>query len=454
MSTVQKPKDKEWRSAIATRLQFWAEAVVLLAAVYFFWYPSRFPAPSLPGSSDRADYVWLLGVFLVLVGTRFLVHGRLWTRTPLDLWLAAFIVLGLVNVIAAPYPSRGPLMLARPLLGMALVMYLVEVARQTGRIDYGLGAAVALALIVGMLALGGTQWVPKTDYFQVITSRLPQIRGSFLPGGFNPNEIAGALAWLTPLMIGLAFYPWRRWQAMCQGLCAGLGVILLIALFLGQSRFAIAGVLLAVAGFALLCVPVRPWRYVLLSGVILLTIAQAALIFSPLPGEDANDDSLALSGRDERTISQRAVIWNSAFAMIRDHPLTGVGMDRFRYSQAQRDYPIVGISAPPPHAHNMFIQIATDLGLPGLVVLVGWKVAAGYMLWTCWHNGNQQSRVAAVAIGSGLLAHVVYGLGDAIPLWDRFSFVYWFMLGLAAAHYTVNQRTRIEFQSGNGNVKR
>ena len=48
-----------------------------------------------------------------------------------------------------------------------------------------------------------------------------------------------------------------------------------------------------------------------------------------------------------------------------------------------------------------------------------------------------RDRAVAVAVAAGLLAHMVYGMGDAITLWDRFAFGYWWMIGLAAAQYVL-----------------
>jgi hypothetical protein len=42
-----------------------------------------------------------------------------------------------------------------------------------------------------------------------------------------------------------------------------------------------------------------------------------------------------------------------------------------------------------------------------------------------------------LAAATGLLAHAVYGVGDAITLWDRFIFVFWWIMGLVGAVYAV-----------------
>ncbi|HLU12271.1 MAG TPA: hypothetical protein VK003_21515, partial [Oceanobacillus sp.] len=88
-----------------------------------------------------------------------------------------------------------------------------------------------------------------------------------------------------------------------------------------------------------------------------------------------------------------------------------------------------------PHAHNEWVQIGTDLGIPGLLVFAGWFVVIGWMLLRVWRTGDLQARAFSLATACGLAAHLFYGLGDAIPLWDRFAFVFWWLIGLALAQY-------------------
>ncbi|MDQ7033478.1 MAG: hypothetical protein Q9P01_01185 [Anaerolineae bacterium] len=53
-----------------------------------------------------------------------------------------------------------------------------------------------------------------------------------------------------------------------------------------------------------------------------------------------------------------------------------------------------------------------------------------WMLWKGWSSQHPYGRIIAVAVFGGLVAHSVYGVGDAITLWDRFSFILWWLVGL------------------------
>jgi O-antigen ligase len=144
--------------------------------------------------------------------------------------------------------------------------------------------------------------------------------------------------------------------------------------------------------------------------------------------------------RDEASVNGRADIWHSALEIIHDFPL-GIGMSMFRDNHIRERYPAPGYDKPIlPHAHNEFLQVGTDLGLPGLAVFTGWYLTAAYMLLVGWRSHNAPIRLAAVAVGIGLLAHIAFGMGDAITLWDRLAFGFWWLMGLAGAQYVLARR--------------
>jgi hypothetical protein len=71
--------------------------------------------------------------------------------------------------------------------------------------------------------------------------------------------------------------------------------------------------------------------------------------------------------------------------------------------------------------------------VPGILVYLGWTGVIGWMLWQVWQRGDALSRTGAVGVAGGLLAHLVFSMGDAITLFDRFIFLYWLLLGLGTA---------------------
>jgi O-antigen ligase len=324
-------------------------------------------------------------------------------------------------------------MLSRPLFGLALYMYFVESGREQRNLNRLLHATTWLALLVGFLSVTATQWNSKSEPFSPIIDALPTMQG--FPGaeqGFNANEIAGAIAWLQPLMAGIALYRWRARQDYL-GACVAF-VFLTAGVVLGQSRLALIGISVAMGFLALTLVHSTPKR------ILALTVlaAAAGLEFTIFGDTQSTTGESGLSPRDEQSLAGRQGIWQSALNILHDYPLTGVGMSMFRDGRVRERYPAPGfVGDVLPHAHNEWLQVGADLGFPGLVVFVGWHVTAGLMLFYSWRRGDGQQKILAAGIAASLLAHGVFGLADAITLWDRFIFLYWWLLALVGAQFTV-----------------
>lgn len=401
------------------------EPVLLLVMVHAFWYPYE-------------TRVWSLLVLIPLSAARLLVHGRLFTRTPLDIPLLVFLVLGVVNVFVAPY-TRGLIMLGRPIMGMALAYSAVEAARRSSSMNGLTNITLIKGILLGIIALTTSQWTEKSYHLMFLIEPLPDWRSlPVITGGFNVNEIAGALSWVTVFAAAIAIYAWRTPNTTLLRAAATTAFgLLLFALFLGQSRFAIFGVILALALVIFALIPPGRWRWAALAALAAFTVLEI-IVFTGflLPAGDVTAE------RDEESWSSRLNVWGSAAAMMRDYPLTGVGMSMYRDARVRALYPVPGYEQRPlPHAHNELLQVGADLGVPGLTIFIVWHIILGWMLWQSWRRGGASAKAVAAGCAGGLLAHAFFGLGDAITLWDRFTFLYWWMVGLAAAQYILVAKT-------------
>jgi putative inorganic carbon (HCO3(-)) transporter len=138
-------------------------------------------------------------------------------------------------------------------------------------------------------------------------------------------------------------------------------------------------------------------------------------------------------------LSDRREIWLRALYVIRDYPLTGLGLNAFR-SVMPRLYPMYRTSADFnfAHAHNLMLQAAVDLGLPGLAAYLAVWWAAGAALVAAHRAAvDPWLRVLARGLGAGLAAHFVFGFTDAVSLGAKLGVFFWFALALAAGVYQV-----------------
>ncbi len=410
------------------------EPLLLTLMLYAFWYPIE----------ERYRWLPLLIGVPIFMLVRLFAHGRLFTRFPLDILLIAFLVLCFLNLYLSPYTAANPMsrlyQLGRPALGMALCLYFVEYVRLHKGLDGLLIATLLLSGLIGVVALFASDWTNKSDQLRFVIDSLPSfeaVRRSF--GGFNVNEIAGGLVWLVPLCAGLL--AWHGQRPVDRLLRWGFGVVFVLvaaALFLGQSRFAIVGALLALGGMVPLLITSWRGRFAGWSIILLFMILEIMIVrnvFTP-PGLQT------LEERDEESVSIRFDIWEAAFDIIEDYPLTGVGMNLFRDGAVRRDYPVPTFNQPVlPHAHNEYLQVAADLGLPGLALFVSCYAVVLYGLFRAYRLGNRNVRGLAVGVAGGLIAHAVFGIGDAVTLWDRFAFVFWWLLALGSAvYYLIHHR--------------
>ncbi|MCA1554357.1 MAG: hypothetical protein LC737_08265, partial [Chloroflexi bacterium] len=96
-------------------------------------------------------------------------------------------------------------------------------------------------------------------------------------------------------------------------------------------------------------------------------------------------------------------------------------------------YPYFSISADAevPHAHNTFLQMALDFGMPGLVAYAAMLSAAALMVLRAWRAESDTVRRALVlGLACGLIACQVFGLTDAVLFGTRPAFAWWLALGM------------------------
>jgi putative inorganic carbon (HCO3(-)) transporter len=231
-------------------------------------------------------------------------------------------------------------------------------------------------------------------------------------GSFEqPNPYAGYIGLIWPLVAGLLITQVSslkstvsnlKFQCVTRALLlAACALLLVSALVFSWSRGAWLGALAAVAVIAA-PLPRRTWLGVsamalaiaillsanaigLLPGAIrarLTDFTQQAQVYD-VRGVGINDANYA--------VLERLAHWQAAGEMIRYHPWTGVGFSNYEpvYSQyALMNWPIaLG------HAHNYYLNVAAELGVPGLVFYVllwgaiFWQTARALRRGAGWERG-------------------------------------------------------------------
>jgi putative inorganic carbon (hco3(-)) transporter len=203
----------------------------------------------------------------------------------------------------------------------------------------------------------------------------------------HPNNLAFYLErviWFCPL---IAMPLTRRFGRM--GWC--VVAVVLIATLTTLSRGAV--VALAIGGTVMLWEEIwRRWR--LFAG---LAVAGISIVFASRYIAQAGD-----------SIDSRTTIWRGAIDMVRDHPLTGIGLDQF-LGQYGRRYvrPEGWAERYTSHPHNLFLDFWLSLGIAGLGVL--WL-----LLEATWNRLVSALRMPPWSVQRAGIALVMAGLAHGL----------------------------------------
>jgi putative inorganic carbon (HCO3(-)) transporter len=409
---------------------------------------------------------WLVAALFLFWPLRLLVHRRLARATPLTAPLLVLLGCGLVAVWPSAYPERSWEAFGFLAFGVALAIAALNwrPAQHHPWLVVIPLAAVGLALAV----IGPALLLSLPEEFMSFSEELAQTQATQILGmneTINPNILAGALLLPLPVLLGLAVGgKWSKqwWPPVLIGL---LTVPIAWALVIAQSR----GVYLAAALSVILVLTLRwPWSGVAfgLAAVAAGSVLSQSGLYGIFEAVGSEGALTSLTGRWE--------VWERSLYAIRDFPLSGIGMGAFDLVIPYL-YPYNEITngAGVPHAHNLFLQVGVDLGLPGLLAY-GWLwVAAVRVLITqlrAEETNTEQSyefgergdeprsrsprrrssrshrhaarrklalrRALALGAAGGLAALFFHGLVDAATWGTKVAFLPWLILGLIGLlHY-------------------
>jgi putative inorganic carbon (hco3(-)) transporter len=371
-----------------------------------------------------------------------------------------------------------------------------ESARMRGWI---LSLLYFLAIGLGTATLGalGTNWVnSKITQLNPIIARLPKVISGIqgAGSGFHPNEVAGALIWVLPVILEMSVVLFltsiikgndtaeklrKAWEGKFPGwslvvatiLCLAVTFFIFAVFLLSQSR---GGYIALIVTFLVLIVITIPRRFRWHSLALLATFTIAVGILLGAHREAVRtwivgSNLTADSGNSLYTLEGRQEVWTRAIYGIQDFPLTGMGMNAFRKVMPVF-YPLYDKSTMVDfgHAHNEFLQAALDLGIPGLCAFLALYIGAFWILANIWKRSRHQAiraeddrwqlifRLFTLGLGGGLLAHLLFGLTDAVALGAKPGLLFWMLLGLivglgqqAQEHASGAERNAVETAAAN-----
>jgi putative inorganic carbon (HCO3(-)) transporter len=319
-------------------------------------------APVIGGGFGELTNGILQILVLGAIGCRLLLNrgeSGAWARVP-GLWfLAAFVALCLISTVftRAIYFSLSQMLFFLTCLGAYMLS--ATLCR-----DKRVAAAVVWVLLLSALTvsvLGIRNYaIDAGGGASFWKSVLGSGEHSRLFGPFiNPGYFAGYLVIALPVTLG-AYLVTRR---VLLVVLAGLGFVAeILALMLTGAKFGIVAAVAALGIFFLLAIAtksLRRSRFIRLLAICVLVTPLLVLFSAPVRSRIQAAES---GGSEVHSTVFRVYTWQATWNMIKAQPWLGTGPGTYPITYQQ--YAIAG---PTRLAHNSYLQIAAECGVPALI---------------------------------------------------------------------------------------
>jgi O-antigen ligase len=350
--------------------------LIVFTAILFFRPQDQFPALAALHLAD-VSALFALGA---------MVYGRVTRPVPLTRVtpeLLGVLALGALMVLTIPvsiWPT-GSLRVVTEMYAKVLLIFVLMLNT--------LASPRRLQAFTWLVVIASTYLASRAVLDYVRGANLIEygrVRGA-VGGVFrNPNDLALNLVAFLPFAIGAAL---GRDRPVRRAVGAAAGLIMLAAIVCTHSRSGALGLVamaLVIAAFGLRRRP----------GIIVAVGLCAVLALPAVPGSFwSRMASIADESRDDTGSREaRAILLRESIDAFWEAPLTGVGAGQFKnYRPDERDEPW-------REAHNLLLQLAAELGIPGVLIfaglLVGGVTAIREARRLLRSGGRRSTRVAAV----------------------------------------------------------
>jgi O-antigen ligase len=312
-----------------------------------------------------------IGIATAAVGL-LLQPGKL--RVTLPVWLyGAFVLWAFVASFASPYANIARDEILESLKLLVIMLIAVNAFRTEGQVRFYLlfflGCFVLYPLRGALLS--------SDDYFgrAVWSSPTPYA---------NPNNLALICLVALGVTLGLVFTGTSRsLMRLCSGIIA---ILLLVVILLTQSRGGFIGLVVGMGPAFVWSGVKRPVRMLLVAGVLAVVIGLAVpvTVWERLSGIGMLTDTATIALADPfGSAEQRFEIQKVGWQIFLDNPVFGVGLGAYPEANAAYD-PSLGRR----DAHNSYLKMAAEVGLPGLAI---WSVT----VWAVLRFAYRSRRLAA-----------------------------------------------------------
>jgi O-antigen ligase len=373
-------------------------AIVIIGGAFLFRTSER------PTSSVKRLAV-ILALGLLLIAIQLIpLPPAVWVSLPGRAFVAeGFRLLEIdqpwLPISLTPYDTASTALTLLPPLAVLCAMLLTGVYRSRWIAVTMLGVSFG-AVLLGSLQVGSPDPSNSPWYFYRRTNH------GFATGFFaNSNHLAAFLVVCVPILFALvqdlregarkSAKERKTGPAILLLLAASAAVLLLGVALGGSLAVLLLGPPVLIVSTSLLFPKRKKLRRILCGSATLVAVGMLAIQFTPLHERFATGTSTS--------ISVRQTMWSQTIEAIPDYMPLGSGVGSFRKLYPRYEDPASISQEFVSHAHNDYLEIALEAGLPGVAVLIAFIIWWASRARTIWQMPSPDPYAQAATIATAAL---------------------------------------------------
>jgi len=246
------------------------------------------------------------------------------------------------------------------------------------------------------------------------------------------NDFAWYLTFMLPISVSLLF---SRIKGISRAiysltLIAGIGALICTLSRAGWYSFVVAVLIVLLLNFS----KTKGKTGLNNFGKSILAILIIVSVIVTVNPRFLNIVNRRVISDDYEAAYSRIPLMQVAWNIIKANPFLGVGINN--YTEVMRDYDTTDIgvtSITTYQVHNIFLQIAAEMGIVGLTIFI-WLIFMVYKEGLSYiKSGEDPMSNVVVGVIGGITAFLIHGLVDAASLGNQLFVIFWFLTGIVIA---------------------
>lgn len=376
----------------------------------------------------------MLTTIFLLIGSSawliklFLIKECNFKRTIFDIPIACFAGFGAISVFASLDTGFSFYNFYNLMGQYVLVYYLFVQNISTMKQIKQLIIAMLIAGI-GAVGYGFYQYIHGIDITSMLWvdgDQFPELKTRVFSTMQNPNIFAGYLLVMLSMFFGVFT---KVSSQKIKSSMAILFILFFACLTLTYCRGAILSLALVLAFYGI--IKNKRLFFMMIVAGLIVAVFDTSITERIMSAFNADDSSSQM----------RMAMWESTVAMIIEHPIFGVGWGSYFMVYPYYDFFINNPDVLIVHAHNMYLNIAAEIGLLGFMAFCSILFGAMHMAFSKPQiRESQLLNGLMLGFGLALACIAVNGFTDYVLFNIELSMLFW----IINAFIVIIQRERLD----------